>query len=256
MGFLGKSLGLAGLAAGGIAAAKGLLGNKKRQLAELDTEFAKTTKSYLAKKSKLESKIENGNLGATKKLKALELDYFVKKAEYENQRKTLLPPKSKVDEERESQAFEQRLEIEKAKVLHELELEKSKTMYGLELEKDKNQHGWHLETTKTIYDLELEKDKNQHKLNLEQAQSLHNMEMEKMELTSKLGICSTEFNTTQNIDNIIVCSNCGNINKKGSKFCNNCGKALNIKRSCTVCGAEFDANSKFCSMCGHSVENL
>ena len=228
MGLLGKTLGLAGVAVGGIAAAKGLLGSKKRQLAELDTEFAKTTKNYRAEKSKLESKSSTGNIRAIKKLEALEREYFVKKAEYENKRLTLLPPKSKIEEERESKEFEQRLDIEKAKALHEMDIEKSKVIYDLELEKDKNHHGW----------------------DLEKSESIHNMEMEKIKLTSELGISSTGIPFANNL----VCSNCGNKNATGCKFCGNCGTPLNIKRFCSNCGASLETNSKFCSMCGREIE--
>ena len=250
MGLLGKTLGLAGVAVGGIAAAKGLLGSKKRQLAELDTEFAKTTKNYRAEKSKLESKSSTGNIRAIKKLEALEREYFVKKAEYENKRLTLLPPKSKIEEERESKEFEQRLDIEKAKALHEMDIEKSKVIYDLELEKDKNHHGWDVEKAKTMHSLELDRAKNHHEWDLEKSESIHNMEMEKIKLTSELGISSTGIPFANNL----VCSNCGNKNATGCKFCGNCGTPLNIKRFCSNCGASLETNSKFCSMCGREIE--
>ena len=62
-------------AAEGIALTKGLLGSKKKKLAELDTEFARTTADYQAKKSKLESKVKSGNRNAVKKLDALEREF-------------------------------------------------------------------------------------------------------------------------------------------------------------------------------------
>ena len=49
MGILEKTVGLAGVAiAGGVALTKGLLGGNKKKLAELDTEFARTTADYQA----------------------------------------------------------------------------------------------------------------------------------------------------------------------------------------------------------------
>ena len=253
MGLLGKTLGLAGMAAGGIAAAKGILGINKKQLAELDTEFAKTTKNYRSKKSKLESKINRGDIVAVKKLEALERKYSFLKTEYENKRQLLLPPKSKIEKERESKEFEQRLNIEKAKALHELDMEKSKTIHNLNIEKDKNHHEWDLEKTTTIHDLEMERDKNTHVWDLEKAESLHNMEMEKIELASKLGFPSAEPLSANKKTNNIVCYNCGNKNLINSKFCSSCGKPLNLNKFCTNCGASIEINSNFCSMCGREI---
>ena len=250
MGLIEKTLGLVG----GIVVATSLIGNKKKQLADLDTEFARTTADYQAKKSKLEKKIKNGNLQAERKLEALEREYFVEKAEYENKRKTLLPKKSKIEEERETKEFEQRLNIEKAKTIHELNIEKTKTVYGLELEKEKNYHEWDLEDTKTIHSLELQKDIKHHELDLEKARNLHNMEMEKIELTSKLGFSSDNYDTAKTEANDIVCSNCGNKNIIGSKFCSRCGTALNLRKFCANCGANLEVNSRFCSMCGNPIE--
>ena len=254
MGLLGKTLGMVGGMVGGITAASCFLGNKKKRLAELDTEFARATADYEAKKSKLQAKIKNGNKHAIKKLEALDREYFVEKAEYENKRKTLLPKKSKVEEERETKELEQRLDIEKAKTIHELNMDRTKTVYGLELEKDKNHHEWDLEDTKTIHNLELEKDKSNHEWDLEKIRSLHNMEMEKIELTSKLGFSTNKFDAEKTETNDIVCSNCGNKNAIGSKFCSGCGTPLNQKRFCKNCGANLELNSKFCSMCGSQID--
>ena len=254
MGILGKTLGLAGVAvAGSVALTKNLLGGNKKKLAELDTEFARTTADYQAKKSRLEAKVNKGNSAAIKKLEALEREYFVKKAEYENKRKTLLPKKNAIEKERESKEFEQRLEIDKAKAMHDLYIDKTITMHSLEMEKEQNYHQWDLEDAKTSHGLELESDQKHHEWDLEKTKALHNMEMEKIELTSKVGTSANNSNAPQNEVNQIVCSNCGNKNALGSKFCNNCGTPIAAKKFCTNCGTSLDANSKFCSMCGQSI---
>ena len=253
MGLLEKTLGLAGgLAAGGVALAAGLMGNNKKKLAELETEFARTTAYYNAKKSKLEDRIKKGSQQAIKSLRVLERDYYIKKVEYESKIKSLLPKKSKAEEERETKAFEQHLEIEKAKAMHEISMDRTKTVHNLELEKDKNYHQWDLEDVKTEYGLELEKDKNHHEWDMEKAESKHRMEMEKLELTAKLGI--TPSSDSKKIkDDCRICPNCGNKNTEGFKFCGECGIALNVKRFCTECGATLEGNPKFCPMCGTEI---
>jgi len=60
----------------------------------------------------------------------------------------------------------------------------------------------------------------------------------------------------------IVCTNCGNVNPAGTKFCGGCGTKLEIpevpaepvKRFCTGCGAELKDGLKFCGECGTRVE--
>jgi len=60
----------------------------------------------------------------------------------------------------------------------------------------------------------------------------------------------------------IVCTNCGNVNPAGTKFCGGCGTKLEIpevpaepvKRFCTGCGAELKDSLKFCGECGTRVE--
>lgn len=182
----------------------------------------------------------------------MEREYFVNKAAYENKRKTLLPEKSQIEEERETKEFEQRLEIEKATALHKIDMEKTQTIYGLELEKDKNYHQWDLEDAKTTHTLEMDKGKNYHEWSMEKSQNLHKMEMEKMELSAKLGFAPNNSKNDNNIEGII-CFKCGNENPKGSKFCTNCGSSLNLKKFCNNCGASINSDSKFCSECGRAL---
>ena len=252
MGIFEKTLGLASAAVGGIAVATKLLVSKKERLAKLDTEFAKTTAEYEAEKSDLESKIKKGSRRAAKKLEELEREYFVNKAAYENKRKTLLPEKSQIEEERETKEFEQRLEIEKATALHKIDMEKTQTVYGLELEKDKNYHQWDVEDAKVAHMLEMDKGKNFHDWDMEKSQHLHKMEMEKMELSAKLGVAPNNLKNDDRIE-ISKCFKCGYENSKGSKFCANCGNPLNAKKFCKNCGASVDFASKFCSECGQAL---
>lgn len=58
----------------------------------------------------------------------------------------------------------------------------------------------------------------------------------------------------------ITCTNCGNVNPAGTKFCGGCGTKLEVvvsspvKRFCTGCGAELKEGLKFCGECGTRVE--
>ena len=253
MGILEKTIGLAGVAvAGSVALTKSLLSGNKKKLAELDTEFARTTADYQAKKSRLASKADKGNTSAIKKLEALEREYFVQKAEYENKRKTLLPKKTALEEQRESKEFEQRLEIDRAKAMHDLYIDQTKTIHSLEMEKEHNYHQWDLEDTKTTHNLELESDQKHHEWDLEKTKALHSMEMEKIEITSKLGVSPSTLETEKSDINPIICSNCSSKNAPSAKFCSNCGTPVIQKKFCSNCGANLDANSKFCSMCGQA----
>ncbi len=52
----------------------------------------------------------------------------------------------------------------------------------------------------------------------------------------------------------IKCPACKSPNKKGSKFCNNCGGKLEQEKpECPVCGAENPVGAKFCNNCGSPV---
>ena len=51
------------------------------------------------------------------------------------------------------------------------------------------------------------------------------------------------------------CSNCGFKNKKGAKFCAECGQPISEKKPkfCSECGRQVDAGVKFCDACGASL---
>jgi class 3 adenylate cyclase len=50
------------------------------------------------------------------------------------------------------------------------------------------------------------------------------------------------------------CSNCGNENQAGSRFCNQCGTPFG--KTCPKCAVENARDAKFCSQCGASLEPL
>lgn len=49
----------------------------------------------------------------------------------------------------------------------------------------------------------------------------------------------------------IKCRFCGEVNKQGSKFCDNCGKPLAV--ICPSCSTANDADAKFCRNCGKNL---
>ncbi len=51
------------------------------------------------------------------------------------------------------------------------------------------------------------------------------------------------------------CTNCGNVNAEGVKFCQECGNPLAQEgpRHCTVCGMELASGTRFCGGCGNQV---
>jgi class 3 adenylate cyclase/tetratricopeptide (TPR) repeat protein len=46
----------------------------------------------------------------------------------------------------------------------------------------------------------------------------------------------------------VICSNCGNENRDGRKFCSSCGTALSV--ACPSCGAGNEPGDRFCGDCG------
>lgn len=53
-------------------------------------------------------------------------------------------------------------------------------------------------------------------------------------------------------ENEIVCKQCKTSNRKGQKFCSNCGAKL--MKQCLNCGADIADGIKFCPECGASTE--
>ena len=53
------------------------------------------------------------------------------------------------------------------------------------------------------------------------------------------------------IPNGVTCPGCGNVNEKGTKFCNKCGTKLMI--DCPKCGNKLPIGSKFCQECGEQI---
>jgi membrane protease subunit (stomatin/prohibitin family) len=47
------------------------------------------------------------------------------------------------------------------------------------------------------------------------------------------------------------CASCGELNPKGSNFCLECGKHLNL--TCASCGESVPAKARFCNACGAKV---
>jgi uncharacterized OB-fold protein len=54
-----------------------------------------------------------------------------------------------------------------------------------------------------------------------------------------------------------VCSNCGQIQKPGAKFCNKCGAPLGGQappsNTCPSCGRQLNPGAKFCPGCGNRL---
>ena len=48
----------------------------------------------------------------------------------------------------------------------------------------------------------------------------------------------------------VRCSSCNAENPQTSKFCGNCGKPLETKKTCPKCGQQSDSGIKFCGNCG------
>ncbi|MFW8051903.1 zinc ribbon domain-containing protein [Vagococcus fluvialis] len=56
------------------------------------------------------------------------------------------------------------------------------------------------------------------------------------------------------------CNNCGHLNPKDGKFCEECGSSLlevsvSLPSDCPSCGAVNDSGAKFCESCGHNLQN-
>lgn len=60
-------------------------------------------------------------------------------------------------------------------------------------------------------------------------------------------------NSNQN-NNRMFCTNCGNELPIGSKFCNKCGKKIEDDMHCPKCGLNISANDNFCLNCGNKLK--
>lgn len=53
---------------------------------------------------------------------------------------------------------------------------------------------------------------------------------------------------------VVLCSECGNQNRAGQKFCGNCGKPLQeVAATCPKCGIRNVAGTRFCGNCGERM---
>lgn len=52
----------------------------------------------------------------------------------------------------------------------------------------------------------------------------------------------------------IECKQCKHLNKKDSKFCNNCGNKLDYEIKCPHCEKMTPSNSKYCNNCGEKLD--
>ena len=93
----------------------------------------------------------------------------------------------------------------------------------------------------------------EHAMEMEKLEASHAMEMEKLERTAvpHAGVPNTQSHVSSPG---MVCSNCGQVNSNGAKFCCGCGKEIITKRFCSECGAKLTSNSRFCSECGTPIK--
>lgn len=191
MGLLGKTLGLAGMAAGGIAIASGLFVNKEKKLAALDAEFATATNEYEKKKAALNRKYRPGEPKLQKKLAALEEEYSEYKKLYEIERTKYLPKESKDD-------LKHKRDIETIEVMHKMEMEKLDKKVALLNTIPQSM------TATTGSEMVI----------------CHNCGSKNSNDSKFCSSCGSEIITKK------FCSQCGATLTPGVKFCNMCGKAV------------------------------
>lgn len=51
-----------------------------------------------------------------------------------------------------------------------------------------------------------------------------------------------------------LCPRCSSQIIQGSKFCQNCGVAINVALNCSGCGSKITANATFCPECGKKLK--
>lgn len=72
-----------------------------------------------------------------------------------------------------------------------------------------------------------------------------------------------QINVVGHVDNLlmefsdrdIICDACGEHVDNDAKYCNNCGKELQLTLMCDSCGSELDSSDNFCPDCGSEVQN-
>ena len=191
MGLLGKTLGLAGMAAGGIAIASGLFVNKEKKLATLDAEFAAVTKEYEKEKAALNKKYRPGEPKLQKKLLALEEEYSEQQKLYEIERTKYLPKETKAD-------LKHKRDIETLEVVHKMEMEKLDKEAAL---------------LNTI-------PQSAAAPSVSETVTCQNCGSQNSNGSKFCSSCGSEIITKK------FCSQCGATLTPGAKFCNMCGKAI------------------------------
>ena len=191
MGLFRKTLGLAGVAAGGIALASSLFVNKEKKLAALDAEFATVTKEYEKEKEVLNRKYRPGEPKLQKKLAALEEEYCEEKKLYEIERAKYLPKESKAD-------LKHKRDIETLELVHKMEMEKLDKEAALMVSRPLSS------SATTVSGILI----------------CHNCGSQNSNDSKFCSSCGSEIITKN------FCSQCGATLTSGAKFCNACGKAI------------------------------
>jgi len=192
MGLFEKTIGLAGLAVGGIAVVKGMLGGKDKKLANLDIEFAEITGEYEKEKAALIKKYRPGDPKLQKKLGALESEYAEKKEIYEIERQKYLPKESRVERQ------------------HKRDMETLELIHGMEMEK--------LEKEVSVNTAKINTDSIESKnTELLICQKCGNQNLKNSKFCSS---CGSEIITKK------FCAQCGTLLSSGAKFCNMCGQEI------------------------------
>ena len=124
MGVLGRIIGTAGVAVGGIIAAKSLLGNREEKIGELDVEFEENKHIYEKKRKLLVQRINSGDRRAVDKLEELDHDFKIQKMEYEAERKKLMPKNSKAEEDLKKMELAHKNTMEEMEAEHAMTMEK------------------------------------------------------------------------------------------------------------------------------------
>ena len=170
--------------------------------------------------------------GKEKKLAALDLEFSETTREYERQRAKLIEKIAKGNRgaQRKLEEIDRNYNDEK----REYEIKRQKYIP----KKSK------AEEQKELKEME-------HAMEMEKLEASHAMEMEKLQRTATKSIQNVQ-DQASSID--AICSNCGQVNAEGAKFCCGCGKEIITKYFCSECGSKLTSNSRFCSECGTPIK--